>query len=488
MNDLFFLINSLTPNEKRYFKVYSQRTLSNKANIYKQLFEALDGLEKEDEAELLKKYRKAKFIKHLAAHKSYLYNIILKCLREYNEENIMEWQIRESYFKIKLLASKGLDKQCLKLIEKSKILAWQYEVYTCLEDILEVQLYLFGNCRIGNFNTSFLQELIDEKEKLLSKINDYKYVLNNWHLINILFQNIDKYNAFEVQEKAKQIIEHANMQKERTVNDGLLIRLRYLACFELYYNGIGDVANCYEYNKLLVQHRKIIEQCQPLTTSDSMAVWFNFMIACFKYEKWQEMEETLVTLTKFETKTPEQKIRQFHNNLYCGLLLYLSTKNLEKANNLVENYKTNKEKFAQSLRLDFKIVIESLCGLACYFSNKMDDALEWWNGIANMPKHSTELRTQGAVRIYRILYYLKLNELSLVESEMRNTQRFLKKNNLYNLQEAQLLKIAKTYLFKQDKKDIEQEIDLLKTLKRPLLTEHSVYNQFMFEMLKNLYK
>jgi hypothetical protein len=486
MNNLFQLIKTLTPHEKRYFKLYAQRASAAKTNIYVSLFEAIDGFDVYAEEILLKKYRRAPFIKHFAAHKSYLYDAILKALREYNEENIMEWQIREDYYKIKLLASKGLDKQCLKLIEKTKPLVWQYEQFTTLEDTIELQLYLFGNCRIGNFDADILNELIAEKEKLLIKINDYKYILNNWHLINILFQNLNKDNIGNIYQKAKAILDHPEMQRDRTADDGLMLRLRYLACFELYYNGIGDAENCYKYNKLLVEHRKEIEKRQPHTNSDAMAVYFNFMVACYKYEKWEEMEIYLDLMKNYPCKTIEQQIRRFHNYSYCGLLLFVSTRNYAKAQEVVTEYWEGKAKFGTSVRLDFMIVIEAFCGLVAFFEGRYTKALEFWNDIINQPKHNTELRSQGAVRVYRLLLWIATKKWDYLESEVRNTRRFLQKSNLYNEHEEVLLKMIEKSTHQKFSGYSVENIDILQGLKPPELSETSIYSRFIVDMLQKV--
>lgn len=83
-------------------------------------------------------------------YKSQLFDSILASLRNYNEENIEEWDIRKDLYKIQLLAQKGLDKDCEAAIHKTKQKAWQYELYHILLEILDIQLYLFGNCRIGH--------------------------------------------------------------------------------------------------------------------------------------------------------------------------------------------------------------------------------------------------------------------------------------------------------------------------------------------------
>ena len=112
----------------------------------------------------------------------------------------------------------------------------------------------------------------------------------------------------------------------------------YLACFELYYNGIGNAQQCYHYNSLLVENRQKLDEKMPNLSTDAMAVYFNFMIACFKYRKWDEMELYLEKTLHYPIHSLQQEIRRTHNYCYCGILLYLATGKLEKAHGVVNTF------------------------------------------------------------------------------------------------------------------------------------------------------
>ena len=63
-------------------------------------------MESYDETLFKTKYRKEAFIKNLSVYKSQLFDSILASLRNYNEENNEEWDIRRALYKIQLLAQK----------------------------------------------------------------------------------------------------------------------------------------------------------------------------------------------------------------------------------------------------------------------------------------------------------------------------------------------------------------------------------------------
>ena len=61
---LFILIKSLSPEEKRQFKLFSSKYQRTKGNNYVRLFDAVDKLSQYDEDQLRKKFKKEKFIRN----------------------------------------------------------------------------------------------------------------------------------------------------------------------------------------------------------------------------------------------------------------------------------------------------------------------------------------------------------------------------------------------------------------------------------------
>jgi hypothetical protein len=484
MIELFHLIKTLKPAEKRYFTLSASVAGSKKTN-YLKLFEAIEKMELYNEEDLIKKNRKESFIKNLAVHKNYLYELILEILRNYNEENVEEWKIRKNFYKIRLLASKGLDNACLKLIEKTKQRAWQYEVYSVLEDILELQLYLFGNLRIGNMEEAFFEQIQMEREKLLRIITDYNFVLSSWHRINILLLNQTKEPFDTVKEKAFLIIKKLEAFGDKGTDYSLILRNRFLACFELYYNGIGDAENCYLYNKKIIENRIVIDERMPNFSVDAMAVYFNFMVACFKQEKWDEMEEYLLKTKDYPVNSIEQEIRRTHNYCYNGMLLYLSTNRLDKAAEVTAVFDDARKKYAGKYRIDFLLFTQSLCGFYFFRLNQLETASKWWREIIDGPKYSVEIRTQATTRIYLMLMYIKLKEWDLLEYETVNVSRYIKSVNLMGERERIFLNECKSLAkLSHTKKDFSGIAAALLNVKEPL-TEKSVVNNFVISWVSD---
>jgi hypothetical protein len=486
MNELFLLIKSLKHTEKRYFSLSASAMVASKKSNYLKLFEVLDAQKEYDEALILKKYRNQPFTKNFAANKAYLYDMILASLRNYQEDSIEEWSIRRNFYKIKILSSKGLDKDCEKLIIKTKEKAWRYEQYQTLLDILEVEFYLFGNCRIGDMNKDLFWNLKAEKDKVIKILSDYNTVHSAWHQINLLFSNKLNEPFEEVQKQAERVIINLQLLQEPGENYSLTLRNRYFACFELFYNSIGDVQKCYEYNKKLIENRQLIDERMPHFAVDAMAVYFNFMLACYKYNKWDELEQYLLKTLKYPTHSVEQEIRRTHNYCYNGILLYLHTKQYDKAKEIVNSFLTAKENFENRYRIDFLLFTQAHCGWYYFLQKDFDKANELWREILQGPRYNVETRTQANTRLYQLILFYTQNEESLLENELINTKRFLKQHFLLDKNEKFFLDaFTKLNHTRADKKIFEKLSNQISDSNTPV-TEKSVVNHFIIEWVNKL--
>ena len=134
---IFILIKSLTKSEKRQFKLFVNRMGSNFDSKFLNLFNLLEKSDKYDEKLILKKnFVKKQQLSNLKAH---LYKQILISLRLNPANKNIRLQIREQLDFATILYHKGLYKQSLKLLEKSKNLALKNEEKYSAYEIVELE-------------------------------------------------------------------------------------------------------------------------------------------------------------------------------------------------------------------------------------------------------------------------------------------------------------------------------------------------------------
>jgi len=136
-DNLFVLVKSLSKSEKRQFKLYVGRLGVNEDSKFLLLFNILDKMSEYDEQIILKKgIVKKQQLSNLKAH---LYKQILISLRLNPLHQNIRVQIREQLDFATILYHKGLYKQSLKILDKAKTLAINYEEKIIAYEILELE-------------------------------------------------------------------------------------------------------------------------------------------------------------------------------------------------------------------------------------------------------------------------------------------------------------------------------------------------------------
>ncbi|MFB9053424.1 hypothetical protein ACFFVB_10085 [Formosa undariae] len=136
-DNLFLLVKSLTKSEKRQFKLYVGRLGVNNDSKFLNLFNILDKLSVYDEDFILKNGDVKK--QQLANVKAHLYKQILISLKLNPSHQNIRSQIREQLDFASILYHKGLYKQSLKILDKSKELAIQNEEKNLAFEIVEFE-------------------------------------------------------------------------------------------------------------------------------------------------------------------------------------------------------------------------------------------------------------------------------------------------------------------------------------------------------------
>lgn len=483
MHSLFALIKSLTPSEKRYFKLFAQRQVQSKNTNYAKLFDAINEQESYNEDALLKKFKHEKFAKQFAVAKNYLYDMILGCLQDYNEENYIEWKIRNLFLQIKVLASKGLDEEAHKLIKKTKELAWQYELYYVIADIMIVEKYLFGNFRIGEPTIEEYMAMDKEEAHAFEIAMNWQQVGNVWHYLTLLELEIGILPQHMIKQRADIYVNAYCMKQEPPVSYNS--KFRYYSTWSLYYNLINDQQKNYDCCKKAILIREEQIEKQPLLNMDPLAAYYNFMQSCEKAYRWDEFEYYLKKTHEFKAPTIEVNIRRMHNYCRCGLMYYLHQKQYNKAYEIVKEYKFFFVDGKINFRKDFKLYIEICCGLVCFFMGKNKEAMHWWNNYLNKPLPQIELATQGALRIYILMLHIQENTTDILDYLLKQSKKYLEQISLLHEPEKIFLKQVQLLSTESNKK--KQQHVLKETLSQlqnqPLQISGNAVNPFVLDWL-----
>lgn len=158
--ELHELIGTLTPSEKRYFKIFASRHTQKGKNNYMRVFELMEKQAQYDEPALIAGLADPKLKKQLPVIKNYLHKLILKSLRNYHGAQSVDFRLKEMLMNVEILLRKDLVKQCLKVLGKAKKIALEYEKY---EYLLEIGAYNISLAvKVGTGNLDKLDQLMED--------------------------------------------------------------------------------------------------------------------------------------------------------------------------------------------------------------------------------------------------------------------------------------------------------------------------------------
>ncbi|MFZ4106421.1 hypothetical protein [Flavobacterium sp.] len=240
---LFVVINSMTMNEKRYFKVFSNRHIIGGQNKYVLLFNIFQKIKLFDEKAIIESLEEHKYsLKFISSDMNYLKKMILKSLNEFHSEKTFDIKIKQQLISIEILFYKGLYQECLELIKKAKkiklfnesnylmleLLNWQkkctgyslglikaIEVNSCIESCFNqikidkeiTDIYYNSYLHKNNLGKINQEKIISDFEKLLNN----EALLNVKHLDSVrltVFYNLIYSNYYHVKRDFKNELDY----------------------------------------------------------------------------------------------------------------------------------------------------------------------------------------------------------------------------------------------------------------------------------------
>lgn len=313
---VFNLIKSMTMSEKRYFSLFSERHVIGSQNKYLILFNAIEQM-KDDDDEALKLILSEQGVKcdFIAADKSYLYKLLLRCLSDFNNSKTDNLKVKELLIAVEVLFSKGLYADCLKLIHRAEKLANHCEANALMLEILTWKKRCVGY----SLGVIKAQEVNNEIEHYLEKINNLKQITDLYYESYLLRFREEKSDQSSVREGFERLLRHPLLQDENNATT-LTAKVLYLLTIAHYYYIIDDNEKEHEY---LVRVIDLVDESPfyrfeyPL---DYVAI-FNRLLDLEKFYLPQKFAESKAKLEQFaeQPSIQHELVRQrvfVHTNVH----------------------------------------------------------------------------------------------------------------------------------------------------------------------------
>ncbi len=430
---LFLLIQSMTQSEKRYFKLVTKQE-GPVDKKFMTLFNLIEKQKNYDESRILKKAPTLKPVQ-LPNLKAHLYKQLLRSLKLYSSAHTVEIQLRNLTDYALLLYNKGLFDQAIKMLDKAKKQATEYDLPVVLSDIIDLEKNILTHT-ISEKNDNRVNKIIEESEQIASRIQNINTFSNLYLRLNSFYVKTGFIRNSAEDKKVRNFFVNSLPAYEEQLlsfQEKLYLYLSFIS----YYFFIQDFEKGYKYalkyTELFHQHPEM-----RINKTELYIKGLNhLLVACHKLSKFTEFEENYkllmkVTHLKGLMVTENIQMMLFRYKYMHKINHYYMMGDFSGGSKIISVVENELDRFAQ--KMDKHDVLVFYYKVAClYFgASNFKRSLIWLNKIIN--SRDVDLREDilSFARILHLISHFELNNIELVEYYLKSTYRFLlKKQGLY---------------------------------------------------------
>ncbi len=453
---LFRLIKTMNRGEKRAFKLFAKK-YNKEDNVYIKLFDVFDKSDSPSSSEMIyKKLKNTSLNKQIPVLKNQLFHLILANLRNQARDKNGTIYINNHFENGEILLSRGLFISALNSLEKAQKSALKYGDYLMTLKILEKKSTVFRRILPTDDFKEKLNVIHQQKNELKAFIALEDELEKNYQELYYL------YRKNGLTEDAETIQTYHDLKKETDQlfdKETATVKARhYWFLFNtIYFFTIKKFERSAEISlahiQLFEEHPTFLEK----ETNEYLKALNNAIAIYINFEKFDIARNIITKLDDLpispglNNKFIEQRI--FEIKYSNQLSICVQNQEIEHGLSLIEQiekglfqYKNVGLSIDRHIRLSF--------GIALLFFWKKDwlACLEWIEKIETIEQESvgSPAFVIGYAKILKTISHLELGHISLLESLVRSTKRFLNRNNRLLPTESVVIK----YLEKLAQKDI----------------------------------
>ena len=431
------LVRTLTPAEKRHFRLFAKRNQASGKILFLQLFDLLDKKGEYDEEYLLGKIPGLKKAQ-LANQKAHLMRQLLTSLRLLAQKRSEGIQIRETIDFARVLYDKGLYIQSLDLLAKAKERALTNQMTALALEALE-----FEKLIEGQYITRSLEGRAEELASQTIDLNGQIIRTGSFSNLSLMMYGLYLNNGFARNEKdslAAKAFFKKHLPPTTFEELDFLGKVFYCKSYVWLYHICQEFLACFRYSQKWVNLFDEVPRMKTLYASLYLKGLHYQMFSLFHTLHYERFIEALAFFENlpndpFFKKDPNvEGLFQMYRFIHTINRHYLEgtfSEGVAIIPDLAKYIKTNRYNWD-----DYRIMVFHYRIACLYFGDAdYDSALTYLNKIINEKVTSYRSDIQCFARILALLAHFELGNRQLVEYQIKSVYRFLL--HVEELQEVQ---------------------------------------------------
>ncbi len=470
-DSLFKLIQSLSKNEKGYFKKYLSRYSSNTDTSLVKLFDVIEKQEVYDEDRLKKLLAGDNIVKHFSVSKNHLYQSILESLRSYHKDASIEITLCNMFHDAEILFRKTLYDDCIDMLNKAKAIAHQYQKYNML---LEIYTYIFRiNTTRRKDRNDFSPVENKDYQVQLNALEQQRKLLELRVLLSKIYFTA---NSFIVQDKKfrqqleKLLNELHEMKKDKELPFSATIYI-YSAMSAIYSYYLGDVVKGnllnQEYLAFWETHPEIIEDGNQ---ADYINCLNNFMSTLMRLGKYDEYKLQLKKLHLLPINSELTKILKTEVSTLCETMYFIKTTKIEEGIKYIEQVENEINEISAYCNRSTMLATYDNFAILYFLAENYSRALYWSNKIIN-DKSNVRYDMKCFHQVFNLTIHYEMKNIDYLEHAVKLAEKYMKaQENSFKFIEI-VIDFFKRGQLTISVKDELQELKKLKTSLDIILTD-----------------
>ncbi|MCB9283211.1 MAG: hypothetical protein H6563_03985 [Lewinellaceae bacterium] len=456
---LYRLIHSLTGSEKRYFKLFA-RDRDGSDNKYLRLFEAIEQQTEFDEEALKRAIYGSKPIesRKYSELKSYLFEWVLKSLQAYDEKTSVDYRLKSALLGVRALFRRSRYEDALYWLEKARKLARQYEHFTSLVEVVNWEKQIaYARTDIAFLDAELTRLEREEHEylKQLDNLATYRSIFLQ------LLTSLRKDASLRREEQTRfieELLDHPQLQRiEQALSHQARIYFYRILSVASYAR--KDYPQFYELNRELILLMEERPDLLREDVSEYISALSNMALSCGYMHRIDELREVLKKFRQVRPNTPDDELK-IHRQYYMNQFgLCIAQGDFEEGLIALKEHQEEVQRFSEEL---FRKNTFYYQYFYIYFGvGDFEQALAYLNEWLALSGNIERRDLQSVARILNLIIHFEMGNSLLLESLVRSTQRFLKKEEHMFEYERAMLQFIKAAIRAVDKREEKKAFQLL---------------------------
>lgn len=412
--DLYELIRAMSKSEKRYFTIDAQKS-GRRASRYLELFQAIKDMEEDDEQALRKK-----FGKNLSTDKNYLYEAILRSMRDYRSTNSLAARIREMLLDAKYLYERGLYDQCEERLQNAKELAGQLDDNLVLLEIIKEERRLIRERRSKSYEAA-IQQLSEASDEVLQRVADEIGFLSIYdQLVNIVLQKFRLSKEEDIENLKSRFYPQLITWNAESISPSS--RRRLYQCWAMYSQLIGNFNDVFHYSEQVIDWW----DKHPLNKEEEFHKYVvdvsNYLHGYATKGQYQYFPKLIESMENTKPKNLHDKSLVFQKISIYKLMYFINTGESNGIKTLLKSIDKGLSAYHVSERSQLVLLFNT--AILLFIQEDFVGCIPWCEKIFAKKKISSRIDIQRAARLLYLISEYELDELDGPEKALRSVNRY----------------------------------------------------------------